>query len=236
MAARTLLGLLVCASLAAPAGASSIDQEALPNGLSFTTDNDTGTYQEFLVGRSGLLTQIDIYVVDPFSGEACCELRIFDAATLIEEVFFDGLQLQAGWNSFLIPTPIAVRAGDRRAFDLDHDNVLELAASDYAAGALDWSCVIDGCVNPFRLNPQFAADALAQGDLIPFCTRSDPADCSFVDPYDPAAPEVSELLGLHMPIDYAFRTHVVPEPAAGVLLAVAALAAHRRRGHVRSSA
>jgi hypothetical protein len=220
--------------LAAPGSATSVDQEALPlaSGLTFLHDNDTEVRQELAVGRSGLLTQIDVYVADLFGGSACCSLDVFDASSqsLLGYAVIDGDVASAGWVSFVLAVPIAVTAGQQLAFDVEHDNLLALAAASYAGGALDWACNLDGCTNPFRADPGFAADRVADGTLVRFCALPGD-DCSgeWSGPYDPASPDVDPYTGFHMPVDVAFRSYVVGEPALTALLAFALAPLARRR-------
>jgi hypothetical protein len=231
---RLSAAVFVACGIAAGAAATTLDQEALPlaSGLTFLHDNDTTTRQEFVAGRSGLLTQIDLYVADLFGGVACCTLSVFDDSqqNALSSASIDAAHAAPGWISFVLATPLQVAAGQHLFFDVEHDNILALAAADYTAGALDWSCNFDGCANPFRASPQFATDRLADGSLVVFCAEPS-GDCSaeWSGPFDPSARNVDPYVGLHMPIDYAFRSFVVSEPALLPLLGLGLAALGRRR-------
>lgn len=218
-----LLRVLPCGGLfllllwpIAAAATPVLDQVAAPDGGSFLQDNDLEPVQSFTVGRTGHLTEIDLWSTTTPSAQVCCELLISTQFAATADLvsgnpsdgdFFGSIVAQVnllpqgddgpifqGWNAFVLPTPIPVTAGDVLYFTVIQDDVIDWGTSSYGGGAMAWLCYPDGC--------------------------SDPAN--------PVGPSLQGGAVVFPSSDWAFRTFV-PEPRSPALLALAGLVAITRR-------
>lgn len=193
--ALCFLLLLALGFASDPTGASPVlDQSSWPATTEVWIDNDANIDQTFTVGLSGQLTTLELWVVRvPDTG---AELFLASAAFGTAWIHAMDSSTPAGLVAIdLTSLGLQVTAGDVVHFDVEHDDVLVLGATDgvYSAGDLVWSCGLDGCINPAGLSEPFV-------DIPPF-------------------PPFSVTLPL-APLDIAFRSYV-PEAGTAVLLALA---------------
>jgi hypothetical protein len=183
--------------LAAQGSAQAIpilDAELVPDASlpPVNHDNDTNLAQFFRVGRSGLLTRIDVWFADAADTLPCCFLGVRRGSSVVGTSRVSG-PLPDGPNSFLLDVPVVVSRGELLAFDIEHDGFFRLATAR-PRFELIWQCGdADGCVAPLGV-PGVTPDV---------------------------APNTTFDLSAQVNLAFATWIEPLPEPGAGALLAAA---------------